>query len=91
VAEVRFSRKALADLAAIHAWLAERNPAAASRVIAAIEHSASLLVDNPELGRREDRGIGRILVVARYRYVISYRVEGGRVQIRYIFHPRQAR
>ena len=91
MAEVRFTRKALADLAAIHAWLAERNPAAAGRVIAAIEHSAGLLADNPGSGRREDRGLGRILVVPRYRYVISYRIENGAVEIRYIFHPRQER
>jgi toxin ParE1/3/4 len=91
VAEVRFTRKALADLAAIHAWLAERNAAAASRVIAAIEKSAGHLANNPELGRREDRGLGRILVVPRYRYVISYRIENGTVEIRFIFHPRQER
>jgi plasmid stabilization system protein ParE len=91
VAEVRLTRKALADLVSIHAWLAERNPAAAARVVAAIEASAALLTDNPKLGRREDRGLGRILIVPRYRYVISYRIEGETVEIRYVFHPRQAR
>jgi plasmid stabilization system protein ParE len=40
VAEVRFTRKALADLAAIHAWLAERNPPAAARVVAAGQRRA---------------------------------------------------
>ena len=30
MAEVRFGRKALAEVAAIHAWLSERNPAAAT-------------------------------------------------------------
>ena len=91
MAEVRFSRKALADLAAIHAWLAERNPAAASRVVAAIEASAALLADNPELGRREARGLGRILIEPRYRYVLSYRIEGETVEILYVLHPRRKR
>lgn len=91
MAEVRFSRKALADLAAIHAWLAARNPAAAARVVAAIERTAAHLADNPRMGRREDRGLGRILIVPRYRYVLSYRVEGDTVEIRYVFHPRQHR
>jgi toxin ParE1/3/4 len=91
VADVRFSRRALADLAAIHDWLAERNPAAAGRVIAAIEHSAGLLADQPELGRRESRGFGRILVVPRYHYVISYRHAADMVEILYILHPRRAR
>ena len=91
MAEVRFSRKALADLAAIHAWLADRNPAAAARVVTAIEASAAFLADNPRLGRREVRGLGRILIVPRWHYVISYRIEGETVEIRYIFHPRQER
>jgi plasmid stabilization system protein ParE len=91
VAEVRFTRKALDDLAAIHAWLAERNPPAAARVIAAIEKSASLLADNPQMGRPEDRGLGRILVVPGYHYVISYRIERDTVEIRFVFHPRQSR
>ena len=91
MASVRFSRKALADLAAIHAWLSERNPAAAGRVIAAIEHSAGLLADQPELGRRESRGLGRILIVPRWRYVIAYRHDAVSVEILYVLHPRRAR
>lgn len=91
MAEVRFSRKALADLAAIHAWLAERSPAAASRVVTAIAASAAHLAENPHLGRREARGLGRILIVPRYGYVLSYRIEADTVEIRYVFHPRQAR
>ena len=91
MADVRFSRKAPADLAGIHAWLAERNPAAAGRVIAAIEHTAGLLADQPELGRPEGRDLGRVLIVPRYRYVISYRCTADRVEILYILHPKRAR
>jgi toxin ParE1/3/4 len=91
VAEVRLSRRALADLAAIHAWLVERNPTAAGRVIAAIEHSVGLLADQPRLGRPEARGLGRILIVPRWRYVISYRFAGETVEVLYVFHPSRAR
>jgi toxin ParE1/3/4 len=91
VARVRFTRRALADLAATHAWLHERNPDAAAHAVAAIEHAADLLADHPRLGRREACGLGRILVVPRHRYVISYRVEGDTVEIRFIFHPKQSR
>lgn len=66
MADVKFSRQALADIAAIHGWLAERDRVAAGRVIAAIEHSAGLLADQPALGRRERSGLGRILSVPRY-------------------------
>lgn len=91
MADVRFSRKALADLAAIHSWLAERNPTAAGRVIAAIEHTAGLLTDQPELGRPESRGHGRVVIVPRYSYVISYRQTADAVEILYILHPKRAR
>lgn len=91
MARVRFSRAALADLTAIHAWLAERSPAAAARVVTAIEKSASLLADNPKMGRAEDLGFGRILVVPRHRYVLSYRIRDDTVEILYVFHPSQDR
>jgi plasmid stabilization system protein ParE len=91
VADVKFTRRALADLVGIHAWLAECNPSAAGRVVAAIEHSAELLADQPELGFRERSGLGRILIVPRYRYVIAYRHEADRVEILYVLHPRRAR
>lgn len=91
MARVRFSRRTLADLAAIDDWLAERSPAAACRVLAAIDDSAALLADNPLMGKREARGLGRFLIVSRYRYVISYRVEGDSVEIVYVFHPSRNR
>jgi toxin ParE1/3/4 len=91
VASLRFSRKALADLRAIHDYLAERNPVAARRIVAEIEHMAALLADNPDLGRPGAHGLGRTLIVPRCRYVISYRLDGATVEIRFIFHPRQAR
>ncbi|MFT3974630.1 MAG: type II toxin-antitoxin system RelE/ParE family toxin [Amaricoccus sp.] len=91
MARVRFSRRALADLAAIHEWLSERSPAAADRVVNAIEDSAAHLADNPLMGKREARGLGRFLIVSRYRYVLSYRVEGDRVEIVYVFHPSRER
>lgn len=90
MATVRFSRRALADLAAIHGWLAERSPAA-GRVIASIEASVALLAENPLMGRPEARGLGRILIVSRYRYVISYRIDGDTVEIVYVFHPSRDR
>jgi plasmid stabilization system protein ParE len=91
VAEVRFSRKALADLRAIHAYLVQHNPAAAAKVVAAIENSASLIAEYPELGHRTDSELDRIHIVPRFGYVISYRIAGDTIEIRYVFHPRQSR
>lgn len=91
MADVRLSRKALADLTAIERWLIERDPAAAARVIAAIEHSLGLLAAYPEMGRPQSGGLGRLLVVPTYRYVISYRYRAERVEILFILHPSRDR
>ena len=88
---VRYSKQALADLHSIKRYIAERNPAAAERVIASIQHSISNLENHPLMGIREPNGNGRLLFESRYRYVISYSVSGREVQIRYIFHPRRNR
>lgn len=89
--DVRYDRRALADLRHIHDYLAERNPQAARRVISAIRTSIGYLADNPLMGVRERHGHGRLLVEPRYRYVISYSLVGEAVQIRYILHPSRDR
>lgn len=91
VHDIRFDRRALADLQSIHDYIAERNPAAARRVIASIRTSIGYLAENPLMGVTERRGFGRLLVEPRYRYVISYSVTDAAVEIRYVFHPRQNR
>lgn len=60
-------------------------------VITAVEASATLLAENPLMGRREAPGFGRILIVSRYRYVISYRIDGDTVEIVYVFHSSRDR
>ena len=89
MASVRLTRRALADLRAIRAHIAERDPAAAARVVSAIEHSLSLLGDQPFMGPAVHTGWFH--VVPRYRYVIAYRVRGDTVEVRFIFHPAQDR
>lgn len=89
MARVRFSRDALRDLHAIEDYLTARSPQAASRIIAAIEHSAGLLAEFPSLGPPLQGGPGRFLVVPRYAYVLSYAINGEDVEIRAVFHPSQ--
>lgn len=84
-----FSKSALFDLHEIETYIAARSPTGAANVINSIHKSISYLETNPLLGFEERNGNGRLLVEARYRYVISYGVTGDEVQIRYVFHPRQ--
>lgn len=57
--DIRYDRRALADLRNIHAYIAESNPAAARRVIASIRTSIGYLADNPLMGVAERAGHGR--------------------------------
>ena len=72
---VRWTSPALVDLDSIQDYLAERNPAAASRLVNDIlDRTEELLSANPELGRP-----GRIagtceLVMPGTSYVIAYRL-----------------
>lgn len=52
---LRWLNAALADLRAIHGYIAEENPDAASRVLASIRNEANVLLNQPGIGR-----VGRI-------------------------------
>lgn len=72
---VRWTSPALADLDAIQDYLAERNPAAASRLVNDIlDRTDALLAANPELGRRGRVAGTRELVLPKTSYVVAYRV-----------------
>ena len=90
MAEVRFSPRALASLRSIRAWLRERDPAAADRVIAEIERACILLGDYPLMGPAIPETRLRRHVTRRYRYRVIYRVQGDRVEVRDVMHPSRA-
>ncbi|WP_367278470.1 type II toxin-antitoxin system RelE/ParE family toxin [uncultured Amaricoccus sp.] len=77
VAEVVFSARALASLRRVRTYLLQRNPAAATRVIAEIERACALIGDYPQMGPAIS-GTGLRRHVTRHdRYRAIYRVEGG--------------
>jgi toxin ParE1/3/4 len=75
VKRVRWTSPALADLDSIQDYIAERNPAAASRLVNDIlDRTEELLSANPELGRPGRVAGTRELVLADTSYVIAYRL-----------------
>ena len=88
MAGVDFTRRALARLADIHAYVAERDPVAADRVIAEIQRSCLLIGAQPLMGRAVDGTRLRFHVTRRFRYRVIYQA-GERVLIRDVLHPRQ--
>jgi plasmid stabilization system protein ParE len=87
---VDFSRRALTRLRGIHAYIAERDPAAAERVIAEIANACRLLGEQPSMGRAVEGTRLRFHLTRRFRYRIIYRVDETRIFVRDVLHPRQA-
>ena len=83
---VRWLRKALANLDAEAAHIARDNPAAAARVVLAIEEAVQNLARFPALGRPGRVPGTRELVVPATPYIIPYRVRNNAVEILRVFH-----
>ena len=83
---VEYTRRAEADLAEIHAYLAERNPSAAWRTIARITTSIGILEHSPLIGRPGRISGTREWFVSGTRYVVVYRIERDAIEILNIVH-----
>jgi toxin ParE1/3/4 len=83
---VRWLRTALANLEAHAQYIARDNPAAARRVVAAIERSVALVARYLASGRRGRVESTRELVVPGTPYIVPYRVRGHTLQILRVFH-----
>jgi plasmid stabilization system protein ParE len=89
------SEAAAADLARLHAFLADRSPAAADRAIAALVTAMQSLDIFPERGRPSGTPNVRELIVpfGRSGYVLRYTYSAARDQVIIIriWHGREAR
>jgi toxin ParE1/3/4 len=82
-----WSPEAIDDLAALRAYIARDNPAAAQRVVLRIIHSVeTLLPNNPEMGRSGRVPGARELVIATTPFIVPYRVVGSVIQILRVYH-----
>ena len=79
-------RRAQRDREDIHAYIARRDPARASHVLATIATAVNRLADLPALGRPGLKPGTRELVIPRLPYIAVYRVRGERVQILRVLH-----
>jgi len=74
------------DLADVYAYYAERNPAAADKVVGAILAAVNGLAQFPLMGRQGEVPGTRERIVTRYPYRIVYHIEGDVVEILRIVH-----
>ena len=84
---VGWSAPALGDLTALHAYIAQHNPAAAERaVLEIVESVEALLPDHPHIGRPGRVSGTRELVMPRTEYIVPYQVRNSRIQILRVYH-----
>jgi toxin ParE1/3/4 len=82
-----WSPQAISDLAALRAYIAEDNEAAAQRVaLDIIRNIEQLLSDNPDMGRPGRVPGTRELVVPRTPYIVPYRIRDNRLQVLRVYH-----
>jgi plasmid stabilization system protein ParE len=91
--KLRFTLRAVRDLAEIADYIRQRSPKAALRVRTAILESLQDLVLFPELGRRQTIEGVRKLVTRRYSYLVYYSLDqsGDEIVILTIQHAARER
>lgn len=86
--EIKWLRTALRNLDHEAQYIANDDPAAARLVVQRIQHTISLLKDNPSLGHPGRLPNTRELVIPNTRYIVPYRVRPRlqRIEILRVFH-----
>jgi toxin ParE1/3/4 len=87
--DLKWSRRALTDIARIIEDIAQDNPSAGSALAMSMRAQAEHLRQHPYLGRESVAGL-RELVVHR-NYLLTYRLKPGRVEILQVWHVAQQR
>ena len=82
--KVSYTPRAQADLDAIHSYLTERSPAAASAVLRTIRNRIERLANFPLMAPMTEMSGIRGLTIVRYPYKAYYRVTGDEVVIVHI-------
>lgn len=86
--QVVWLESALVDLAAITTYIAERNPAAATKLNARLQEDADLLGELPAIFRRGPVP-GTRQFVSHPNYILIYRITTVAVEILNVVHSRQ--
>lgn len=83
---LHYSDAARTDLHEIAAYIAEDSPAAAGRVIAALDRACLSLATHPGIGRKRPELAPDLQSFAVGSYVVFYRVSGDVVEIAAVLH-----
>ena len=90
--DLKWTSKALSDVARLYEFLASVNKPAAVRVVQALADAPTILLTNPRIGEQlfqfEPREIRRILVGE---YEIRYEIQGSVIYLLRLWHTRENR
>ena len=82
-----WSPEAIADLAALRAYIAQDDPSAAQRVaLQIIRNVETLLPRSPQMGRPGRVPGTRELVIPKTPYIVPYRLVDNTIQVLRVFH-----
>lgn len=84
--KVSWLGEALADLRGIRDYIARDNPAAARRVVKAIQDGVGMLKDHPGIGRPGRLAETSELVIRHYPYIVAYRQAQSAIHILAVVH-----
>jgi toxin ParE1/3/4 len=86
---IRYSRRALSQLASVSEYLRERDRSAADNVTASIRSTIARLREMPLLGKATDEAGVHVIIEPEYLYRVFYSVDGEYVYVIRILHGRQ--
>lgn len=90
--ELKWTSKALADLARLYEFLAPTNKPAAAKAVQALTKAPTILLSNPRIGEQlfqfEPREVRRILVA---QYEVRYEIQDSIIYILRLWHTREDR
>ena len=90
--ELKWTSKALSDLARLYEFLAPVNKPVAARAVQALTKAPTILLTNPRIGEQlvafEPRGVRRILVGE---YELRYEIQDSFIYVLRLWHTREDR
>lgn len=90
--ELRWTSKALSDLARLYEFLATENQPAAARAVQALTKAPTALLANPRIGEQlfqfEPREVRRLLVSS---YELRYEIQDGIIYMLRLWHTKEDR
>ena len=84
--EIKWLRKAIANLEAEFRYIAEDDPQAAERFVNEVWRLTQLLKEQPAMGREGRVPETRELILHNYPYIIPYRVRNDIIQVLRVFN-----